>query len=102
MPDHVILNLMLHELQSHTGHNWLLDGFPRTVPQARGLSEHHDVDAVINLNVPFDTIISRIKERWVHSASGRIYNLSYNPPRVAGRDDITGSVCKQSMYVCVP
>ena len=92
MPDHVILKLLLDELISLSGCGCLLDGFPRTVPQAQSLSEHHNINAVINLDVPFHTIISRVKERWVHLASGRVYNLSYNPPRVAGRDDLTGSL----------
>lgn len=92
VPDHVILKLMLNELLSLSGCGWLLDGFPRTALQAQSLSEQHDVSAVINLNVPFDTIISRVKERWVHLASGRVYNLSYNPPQVAGKDDLTGTL----------
>ncbi len=45
---------------------------------------------VVNLDVPDDVILSRISDRWVHLPSGRIYNLSYNPPRVPGHDDITG------------
>ena len=92
MPDHVMLKLMFRELHSLTGRGWLLDGFPRTTPQAQSLTENHDISAVINLNVPFDTIISRVKERWVHPPSGRVYNLGYNPPQVLGKDDLTGSV----------
>lgn len=49
-----------------------------------------DVDLVVELDIPNDTIVDRIAERWVHPASGRVYNLSYNPPKVPGKDDITG------------
>merc|ERR1711860_208838 len=48
------------------------------------------VNVVINLEVPFDTIIDRIKDRWIHPGSGRVYNLIFNPPKVAGKDDETG------------
>eukprot|EP00731_Ephydatia_muelleri_P036012 Em0192g2a len=69
---------------------WLLDGFPRTVAQADELWKHQSLDTVINLDVPFATIIERIRGRWTHIPSGRVYNDSYNPPRVSGRDDVTG------------
>lgn len=45
---------------------------------------------VVNLDVPDSVILSRISDRWVHLPSGRVYNLSYNPPKVAGHDDETG------------
>ena len=45
---------------------------------------------IVNLDVPDEVILSRISDRWVHLPSGRVYNLSYNPPKVAGRDDETG------------
>ena len=45
---------------------------------------------VVNLDVPDDVILGRISDRWVHLPSGRVYNLSYNPPKVAGHDDETG------------
>ena len=99
VPDHMIVKLMLQELHSLSDSSWLLDGFPRTAPQAQSLSKHHNINAVINLNVPHDTIISRMKDRWVHLASGRVYNLSYNPPKVAGRDDLTGSPLEQIMFI---
>ena len=58
-------------------------GFPRTVPQAEALYEQMPVDVVINLNVPFEVIIDRIRGRWVHLASGRIYHTEFNPPNVS-------------------
>jgi adenylate kinase family enzyme len=90
--------------------HWILDGFPRTVGQGQMLDAHlrlvpsrtHELcsctcstcatplNLVVNLDVSDDVILSRITDRWVHTPSGRVYNLSYNPPRQPGRDDITG------------
>ena len=90
VPDGLVVNLMLSELNNTRNQSWLLDGFPRTVSQAKRLSEEHDLDSVIYLNVPFETIINRVKDRWIHVGSGRVYNLSYNPPKSPGKDDVTG------------
>lgn len=69
---------------------WLLDGFPRTIAQAEYLWNFQPVESVINLHVPHDEIIERVKHRWVHLPSGRVYNLHFNKPKVDGRDDVTG------------
>lgn len=61
---------------------WLLDGFPRTVTQAESLWKETKLDLVINLIVPFDVIIERVKGRWIHLPSGRVYNLGFNSPKV--------------------
>jgi len=70
--------------------SFLLDGFPRTPGQAKSLDEEVDMNLVINLDVPRDAILERIANRWVHEPSGRIYNTTWNPPRVPGLDDETG------------
>lgn len=57
-------------------------GFPRTVPQAEALHGREPVNCVVNLDVPFQVIIDRIKGRWTHMASGRIYHDQFNPPKV--------------------
>ena len=90
VPDHTMVELILNELKEVKNPWWLLDGFPRTVPQAEALLKQEKIEAVINLDVPFQTIIDRIKERWVHPPSGRVYNESYNPPKIPGKDDVTG------------
>ena len=95
VPDKTINKLVLSELAAMQSVSWLLDGFPRTVPQAEVLAEQEQLHAVINLDVPAETIIARVKERWIHQPSGRVYNLSYNPPKVPGRDDITGLPCSE-------
>ena len=74
------------------GSSWLLDGFPRTRAQAEALEREVDVNFVVNMEVPREVILKRVGERLVHEASGRIYNTSYDPPKVEGRDDVTGEM----------
>ncbi|XP_036880215.1 adenylate kinase 4, mitochondrial isoform X3 [Manis javanica] len=90
VPDHVITRLMMSELESRRGQHWLLDGFPRTLIQAEALDKMCDLDLVITLNIPFETLKDRLSRRWIHPLSGRVYNLDFNPPHVPGIDDITG------------
>jgi len=90
VPDSVMVGLIASELKKLGEQPWLLDGFPRTQPQAEALQKETPVNVVVNLDVPFDTIIDRIKDRWIHPGSGRVYNLIFNPPKVAGKDDETG------------
>ncbi|KAM8960169.1 GTP:AMP phosphotransferase AK3, mitochondrial [Pelodytes ibericus] len=90
VPDEVITKLILQELNTMRSNPWLLDGFPRTVPQAKALDEAHQINSVIDLNVPFQTIKDRLTARWIHPGSGRVYNTEFNPPKVLGFDDLTG------------
>ncbi|KAJ1647122.1 Adenylate kinase 2 [Coemansia erecta] len=92
--DDIIVELIQNELNTIAG-SWLLDGFPRNIAQAQALDNMlkaagQPLNAVVNLVVPEDVILSRIIERYVHVPSGRVYNLTYNPPRVPGVDDVTG------------
>ncbi|KAI7873285.1 adenylate kinase-domain-containing protein [Mucor mucedo] len=100
VPDNLLISLIDKELLHVGNTNWLLDGFPRTVNQALALDASlnrimQPLNLVINLEVPEDIILQRIMDRWIHIPSGRVYNLSYNPPRVAGVDDITGEPLSQ-------
>ncbi|KAL1839876.1 hypothetical protein VTJ49DRAFT_1062 [Mycothermus thermophilus] len=70
--------------------SFLLDGFPRTAAQADRLDEIVPINLAVSIRTPLEVIIERISGRWVHEPSGRVYNTSYNPPRVPGRDDVTG------------
>ncbi|KAJ1664416.1 Adenylate kinase 2 [Coemansia sp. RSA 1646] len=93
--DDIIVELIRNELDTIEGSNWLLDGFPRSITQARALdamlaATNQPLDAVVNLVVPESVILQRVVERYVHVPSGRVYNLSYNPPKIAGIDDVTG------------
>lgn len=91
--DSVMQKVVLPELKKYS--HWLLDGFPRTLLQAKSLVQQEKVDVMINLNVPDQTIIERLHGRWIHAASGRIYNIAYNPPKVEGLDDETGEPLQQ-------
>ncbi|NXV20957.1 KAD4 kinase, partial [Cepphus grylle] len=64
--------------------------FPRTLGQAEALDRICELDLVISLNIPFETLKDRLSARWVHPASGRVYNMDFNPPHVQGIDDLTG------------
>ncbi|KAI0831339.1 ADK-domain-containing protein [Trametes gibbosa] len=95
LPDDVVLKVVTSKLDALQNRHWILDGFPRTLGQGKLLDEHLTTKAmplslVVNLDVPDSVILSRISDRWVHLPSGRVYNLSYNPPKVAGHDDETG------------
>ncbi len=93
VPNEMIEDVVFPELRRHT--HWLLDGFPRTFMQAKSLMRQHPVDVVVNLNVPDETIVNRLHGRWIHIASGRIYHSLFNPPKVAGVDDVSGEPLEQ-------
>lgn len=90
VPDNVMIKFMLTELNEVGDKPWLLDGFPRTVGQAEALWKVQPVNLVLNLDVPFEVIIDRVKNRWVHLPSGRVYNIGFNTPKEDGKDDETG------------
>ncbi|XP_071800083.1 GTP:AMP phosphotransferase AK3, mitochondrial-like isoform X1 [Asterias amurensis] len=95
VPDQLMVDLILNELKGLSSVDWLLDGFPRTVEQAKALADEVGVDSVINLKVPFDVIVKRLEGRWMHAPSGRVYNQDWNPPREPGKDDVTGELLTQ-------
>ena len=90
--DALIINLVKERLTDNDCANgYLFDGFPRTIPQADALKDAQvPVDFVLEIDVPAEEIIKRISGRRVHEASGRVYHIEYNPPKVAGKDDVTG------------
>ncbi|XP_055594020.1 GTP:AMP phosphotransferase AK3, mitochondrial [Uranotaenia lowii] len=95
VPDIYITKCILGELDKIQSSSWLLDGFPRTTEQAADLWNVAPIDTVINLNVPFEVIIDRLRSRWVHLPSGRVYNIGFNDPKVPGKDDETGEPLSQ-------
>jgi adenylate kinase len=74
---------------------FLLDGFPRTLPQAEALTQDIGIDCVIEIKVNPEEIIRRLSGRRVHPGSGRVYHHSFNPPKVEGLDDVTGEALIQ-------
>lgn len=90
--DEIILGLVKERIaQDDCQNGFLFDGFPRTIPQAQALVDNGIViDAVVELQVPDEKIVNRMSGRRVHLASGRTYHIVYNPPKVEGKDDVTG------------
>lgn len=70
--------------------SFILDGFPRNETQASQIEKLIPINFVVNFQTPAEIIIERISNRFVHGPSGRVYNATFNPPKVAGKDDITG------------
>jgi len=70
--------------------SFILDGFPRTAPQASRLDSTVDMNLVVHITTPLPALLSRIQSRWVHAPSGRVYNTDFNAPKVPGLDDVTG------------
>jgi len=90
--DDIIVGLVRERLK-HTDcrKGYLFDGFPRTIPQAEALRSFGvPLDHVLELEIDEDDIIRRMSGRRTHPASGRIYHLEFNPPKVPGKDDVTG------------
>lgn len=90
VPDDLIIKCVLGRITEVGNKSYLLDGFPRTVAQAERLAASEHLDVVMNLDVPHDVIIERVRGRWIHLPSGRVYNIGFNEPKVPGRDDVTG------------
>jgi len=96
VPDQLILDMMKNRLQEDDcASGYILDGFPRTIPQAKGLdvllaSIDHSLNAVVVIQVPDDVIVNRMGGRRVHLDSGRVYHVEYNPPKKEGIDDVSG------------
>ncbi|KNE98848.1 hypothetical protein PSHT_05806 [Puccinia striiformis] len=96
LPDDIMIELVKPELKKLKHRSWILDGLPRTRSQAIKLDEFlsseldDQLNMVVSLEVPDEVIIKRITGRWIHGPSGRVYNTTYNPPLVEGKDDYTG------------
>ena len=90
--DELIINLVKERIaQPDCAKGFLFDGFPRTIPQAEAMkSAGVKLDYVLEIDVPFDAIIERMSGRRSHPASGRTYHITFNPPKVEGKDDVTG------------
>ena len=90
--DEVIVGLVEDRISKEDCNNgFLFDGFPRTIPQAQALVDRDIfIDAVVVIHVPDEEIIERMSGRRMHQGSGRNYHIVYNPPKIDGKDDITG------------
>ena len=92
VPDELTVALVKDRIaQPDCTNGFLLDGFPRTIPQADALKDSGvKIDYVLEFDVPDEVIVERMSGRRVHQASGRSYHIVYNPPKVEGKDDVTG------------
>ena len=95
--DDIIIGLVKERLkQPDCANGYLFDGFPRTIPQAQALRDSGiRLDHVVELQVPDSAIIERMSGRRVHQPSGRSYHIRFNPPKVEGKDDVTGEPLTQ-------
>ena len=95
--DDIIIGLVKERIvQAGCANGFLFDGFPRTIPQADAMKAADvKLDYVLEIDVPFDAIIERMSGRRSHAASGRTYHVKFNPPRVAGLDDMSGEALIQ-------
>lgn len=92
VPDEVIIGLVKERIkEADCQAGFLFDGFPRTIPQAEAMKQAGvGIDYVVEIDVPDDAIIERMSGRRSHPASGRTYHVKFNPPKVDGKDDVTG------------
>ena len=90
--DDIIIGLVKERLKEpDCKPGYLFDGFPRTIPQADAMKTAGvKLDYVLEIDVPFEAIVERMSGRRSHVASGRTYHVKFNPPKVAGVDDVTG------------
>ena len=95
--DEIILGLVKERVaQADCANGFLLDGFPRTIPQADAIKDQGiKIDYVVEIDVDDEEIIKRMSGRRVHPASGRTYHVVFNPPKVEGKDDATGEALIQ-------
>ncbi len=95
--DDIIIDLVKERIkEADCANGFLFDGFPRTIPQAEAMKDAGvAIDYVVEVDVPDSEIIKRMSGRRVHTASGRTYHIEFNPPRVQGKDDITGEALVQ-------
>lgn len=96
VPDDIVIQLVQERIKNpDCSKGFLLDGFPRTVAQAEALQKITPIDYVIDIDVPEEEIVKRLSGRRVHPASGRVYHISFTPPKNEGKDDITGEALIQ-------
>jgi len=95
--DEIILGLVKDRIaEADCENGFLFDGFPRTIPQADSLKANGvEIDAVVEIDVDDNEIVKRMSGRRAHLASGRTYHVIYNPPKVEGKDDVTGEALVQ-------
>lgn len=91
VPDSITIEMVKQRIAEPDCKNgFILDGFPRTIPQADALAQMTDLDHVLNLVISNEEVVERLSGRRMCPSTGRIYHIIFNPPKVAGKDDETG------------
>lgn len=91
VPDELTVSLVRERLaQSDAQRGYILDGFPRTIGQADALARFSSLEKVLNFQIPDSEVVKRLSGRRIHKPSGRTYHVEFNPPKVPGKDDVTG------------
>lgn len=91
VPDELTIDLVRDRLgQADASDGYILDGFPRTIPQADALGEMAQLDGVVNFVLGDEEVVKRLSGRRVHPGSGRTYHVLFSPPKAEGKDDETG------------
>lgn len=84
-----------YDYSEHPDASFILDGFPRNASQATQLDALIPINMAIHVHTPSEVILDRICNRWIHPPSGRTYNTTFNPPKIEGKDDVTGEALVQ-------
>ncbi|MGH8618252.1 MAG: adenylate kinase [Burkholderiales bacterium] len=92
VPDDVVIRMVVGRTREpDCANGYLFDGFPRTIPQAEAMKVNSlPIDYVLQVDAPDEEVVTRLSGRRVHLASGRTYHLQFNPPKTAGKDDVSG------------
>ena len=91
VPDELTVELVKDRLkQNDVSEGFILDGFPRTIPQAQALDTFATIQRVVLFTLPDEEIVKRLSGRRIHKPSGRTYHIMFHPPKVPGEDDVTG------------
>lgn len=91
VPDSITIEMVRNRIaEDDCSKGFILDGFPRTIPQADALAEMTRIDAVLNIDISREEVIQRLSGRRMCPSTGRIYHVLFNPPKVEGKDDETG------------
>jgi len=91
VPDSITIEMVRNRLaEPDCANGFILDGFPRTIPQADALAQMTDLDAVVDFQISEDEVVERLSGRRMCPSTGKIYHIVFNPPKVEGKDDETG------------
>lgn len=91
VPDELTIAMVKERLsEADAQKGYILDGFPRTIPQAEALDGFATIDKAIRFELDEEQLVRRLSGRRVHKPSGRTYHVEFNPPKEAGKDDVTG------------